>query len=121
MSGETRVNEATAATAVLELHDVDGLLDELGSVGVVRRLVRLGFAPAGVGGLERERGRLLETVDRRWAQHYLRARQRYGRAVVRVRERVCVGCFITLPTSASPGPGEVLTVCESCGRILYWG
>lgn len=117
MSAETMASEATA---VLDLHDVDGLLDELGAEGVTRKLGRLGFFPGGAPALERERGVLLERVGRRWAQHYLRARQRYGRAVVRVRERVCVGCFITLPTSASPGPGEVLTVCESCGRILYW-
>ena len=37
-----------------------------------------------------------------------------------MRERVCLGCFVTLPTSASPGVGESLTLCESCGRILYW-
>jgi predicted nucleic acid-binding Zn-ribbon protein len=106
---------------VLDLHDVDGLLDELRDDGVRQRLRRMGFAPGGMQALEQDRARLLDAMERRWAQHYLRARQRYGRAVVRVRDRVCVGCFITLPTSASPGPGEVLTVCESCGRILYWG
>jgi predicted nucleic acid-binding Zn-ribbon protein len=106
---------------VLDLHDVDGLLAELGTAGVVRRLARAGFTPGGLPALERERSRLLDALDRRWSQHYLRAARRYGRAVVRVRERVCLGCFITLPTSAAPGAGEVLTVCESCGRILYWG
>lgn len=106
---------------MLELHEVDGLGDELESPEGRRRLTRLGFAPGTAESLARERERLLEAMGRRWAQHYRRARQRYGRAVVRVRERVCVGCFITLSTSASPGPGEVLTVCESCGRILYWG
>jgi len=118
MKGSAAVDEATL---VLELLDVDGLLDELSTDAVRQRLRRAGFAPGPVEPLERERARLLDSVGRRWSQHYLRARQRYGRAVVRVRERVCVGCFITLPTSASPGPGEVLTVCESCGRILYWG
>lgn len=107
--------------AVLDLDELDGLIGELGSPEVVRRLTRLGFVPAGLADLERERGRLTEGLERRWAQHYLRARQRYGRGVVRVRERVCLGCFITLPTSAAPGPGERLTVCEACGRILYWG
>ena len=104
---------------VLELQDLDLLLDELGSAAMQRRLARLGFAvPA--HGPERERAQVMESLERRWAQHYERAHQRYGRAVVRVRERVCLGCFITLPTSASPGPGEWLTVCESCGRILCW-
>ena len=105
--------------AVLELQDLDLLLEELGADASRRRLARLGFAPAKPP-TERERARLLEALDRRWLQHYERAHQRYGRAVVRVRERVCLGCFITLPTSAAPGAGEWLTVCESCGRILCW-
>jgi hypothetical protein len=35
----------------------------------------------------------------------------------------CLGCFVTLPTSVQPRPGETdsLGLCESCGRILYWG
>jgi len=105
--------------SVLALQDLDLLLEEMSSRVSVGRLMRLGFAPAD-GTLAHERAVVVERLDRRWAQHYERAHQRYGRAVVRVRERVCLGCFVTLPTSAAPGSGEWLTVCESCGRILYW-
>jgi predicted nucleic acid-binding Zn-ribbon protein len=31
-----------------------------------------------------------------------------------------MGCFITLPTSSTPETHDTLTLCESCGRILYW-
>lgn len=106
---------------VLALQDLDLLLDELASPGAPARLRRLGFGPPDTGGLSRQRSRMVSGLDRRWLAHYERARQRYGRAVVAVRGRVCLGCFVTLPTSASPGEGETLTVCESCGRILYWG
>jgi predicted nucleic acid-binding Zn-ribbon protein len=111
----------TGPDAVLDLQDLDLMLEELESAAAQRRLARLGFASVPAAGAPRaERERMMETLERRWAQHYDRAHQRYGRAVVRVRERVCLGCHITLPTSAAPGSGEWLTVCESCGRILCW-
>ncbi len=106
--------------ALLELHDLDLQLSEARAPAAVARLRKLGFEPSEAGALERARHRLVAVTDRRWVQHYERALQRYGRAVVGVRERVCLGCFVTLPTSAAPGAGESLTLCESCGRILYW-
>ena len=106
--------------ALLDLHDVDLQLAEARHPATLARLKKLGFEPTDVTGLERTRQRLLAGVERRWIQHYERALQRYGRGVVGVRGRVCLGCFVTLPTSASPGVGEFLTLCESCGRILYW-
>ena len=36
-----------------------------------------------------------------------------------IRDRVCQGCFITLPTAALPGPDAPM-MCESCGRVLCW-
>ena len=107
-------------TGLLELHDLDLQLGEARQPEAGPRLRKLGFEPAEPAVLERARHRLLAGIDRRWVQHYERALQRYGRAVVGVRERVCLGCFVTLPTSAAPRTGESLTLCESCGRILYW-
>ena len=107
-------------SALLELHDLDLLLAEARHPAHGTRPKKLGFEPAEHASLERARARLLASVERRWVQHYERALQRYGRAVVGMRERVCLGCFVTLPTSAAPGAGESLTLCESCGRILYW-
>jgi hypothetical protein len=95
--------------ALLELHDLDLQLAEARHPATVAKLRKLGFEPTDPAPLER-----------RWVQHYERALQRYGRGVVGMRERVCLGCRVTLPTSAAPGVGESLTLCESCGRILYW-
>lgn len=105
---------------LLELHDLDLLLSEAHHEPTLAKLRKLGYAPAPAAPLERVRQRLVAGLDRRWVQHYERALQRYGRAVVGMRERVCLGCFVTLPTSAAPGAGESLTLCESCGRILCW-
>lgn len=108
------------ATAVLQLHDVDLMLSELRNPKVTGRLKKLGFELGSAAPLEKTRTRLLGQIGRRWLNHYERALRRYGRAVAVVRDRVCLGCRITLPTSASPSGDEAMTLCESCGRILYW-
>jgi predicted nucleic acid-binding Zn-ribbon protein len=64
---------------------------------------------------------MVDAVDRRLLSVYERARLRYGRGLATVRDRVCTGCYVTLPTSASPREGGAsLRPCESCGRLLYW-
>lgn len=110
----------TDVGAILRLHDLDVLLAEVQNPRHVGRLRKLGFEVGAVAPLERTRQKLLAAVDLRWLNHYERAQRRYGRGIAVVRGRVCQGCFITLPTSASPNADEILTLCESCGRILYW-
>jgi len=112
------VNETRA---LLQLQDLDLLIGEFGSVETRGRLGRIGLSVGDARPLQRQRQRCFESLDRRWQRLYERASLRYGRGVVAVRDRVCQGCRITLPTSASPGPGESLTLCENCGRILFWG
>lgn len=110
-----------AVQAVLELHDLDQLLLLVHDAATATRLKRMGYALDGVAALARERDRLVAAVDRRWLGWYDRSLGRYGRGVTHVRERVCQGCFVQLPTSAAPPPGEAhLHLCESCGRLLYW-
>ena len=108
------------AAAVLQLHDLDLLMGEVRNPKTVKRLEKLGYQFGVSASLDRTRAKLLAQIDRRWLNHYERALRRYGRAVAVVRDRVCLGCFITLPTSAAPNADESLTLCESCGRILYW-
>ena len=74
--------------------------------------------PAGLPAAERARARLDLRLEPRWADVYERAQRRYGRAVVAVRDRVCQGSFITLPTSAAASR-DSLSMCEACGRILF--
>ena len=109
------------AHALLELHDLDQLLELVRDTACRARLERLGFTFEGLPLLERERTRLASAVDRRWVTTYERSLVRYGRGIHVVRERVCQGCFVTLPTSASPPAGESgIHLCENCGRLLYW-
>ena len=104
---------------MVSLHDLDLLLEEARSGGARQRTSSLGFGLAGLAALERARARLHARLEGRWAHAYERAQRRYGRGVVAVRDRVCQGCFITLPTCAVASR-DSLAVCESCGRILFW-
>ncbi len=111
----------SAARAVLELQDLDQLLELARDPESRAILERAGFTFEGAPALERDRAKLFTSLDRRWASLYERSLLRYGRGLTLVRERVCQGCFVTLPTSAAPPPGEGgLHLCESCGRLLYW-
>lgn len=107
--------------AVLELYDLDLLFEMARQPEGVARLRRAGFSLDGEKALERERLRLTGLIERRWLSLYERSSGRYGQGVTLVRNRVCQGCFMTLPTSSAPAPGEgLLHLCESCGRLLYW-
>lgn len=106
---------------VLELHELDELLVQLRLEAQAPRWRRLGYAVGSAVVLERERERLAAAVERRWLGLYERSRRRYGHGLSGVRERVCLGCHVTLPTSAAPPPGEAqLQLCQGCGRLLLW-
>lgn len=105
----------------LELHELDQLLVQAGDPLRAARWRGMGFTVATPAVLVRERERLAETLDRRWLSLYERSLGRYGRGLSGIRQRVCLGCHLTLPTSAAPPPGEAhLHLCEGCGRLLLW-
>jgi predicted nucleic acid-binding Zn-ribbon protein len=119
MSQQARTSQTQA---LLRLHDLDMLLKDARDDASQAALKKMGFTLSNVEQLERARDELAATVERRWLMLYDRLLRRYGRAVVPVKDRVCLGCFVTLPTSALPPPADsdAVSVCESCGRILYW-
>lgn len=104
---------------LLELHDLD-LMIRLAERPAAERMRRMGYSALDAERLTRRRDRLAARIDTRWIGPYERAQGRYGRGLVAVRDRVCLGCFITLPTSATPEEADTLTLCEACGRVLYW-
>ena len=118
-----------ALAGLVMLGDVDLLLEELEDAASRQRLRKLGFALEGLPRLGAARERVAGTVERRWLVAYERARQRYGRGITAVRDRVCLGCFVTMPTAAARPAMDADTpelsgapgLCASCGRILYWG
>jgi hypothetical protein len=110
------------AARLVHLSDVDQLIGEAHDRDGRSRLAKLGFDLDGLARIEAARERIAEGVERRWMLLYERARRRYGRGMAAVRERVCQGCFVTLPTAAGSRPeADTLAMCESCGRLLYKG
>jgi predicted nucleic acid-binding Zn-ribbon protein len=112
----------TQTQALVRLHDLDMLLKDARDAQSQAALRKMGFKMEGMEALERARAELAATIERRWLVLYERVFRRHGRAVVPVKDRVCLGCFVTLPTSALPPPADsdAVSVCESCSRILYW-
>ena len=105
----------------LELHELDQLIAQAGDPARAARSRAMGFTLTPAPALVREREKLAESLDRRWLSLYERSLGRYGRGLSGIRQRVCLGCHLTLPTSAAPVPGEAhLHLCEGCGRLLLW-
>jgi predicted nucleic acid-binding Zn-ribbon protein len=113
---------------LVQLGDLDLLAHELEGSSSRQRLRKLGFSLDGIPRLAAVREKVARAIDPRWMTAYERARHRYGRGIAAVRERVCLGCFVTLPTSAARPSGETEGgevigtpgVCASCARVLYW-
>lgn len=83
---------------------------------------RLGFRIEKLDELLETRETFAAQVDPADLAIYERLAKRYDyvSAVVPVRDKNCLGCFMDLPTSAVHEPDQGLMRCENCGRILYW-
>ncbi len=107
---------------LVALQDLDLMIREAHDPEASSEEENLGFSLKNLETLQTTRGKLAEQIGPRWLNLYERVSKRYGRAVVPVEDRVCLGCFVTLPTSTAPKKLEDsdLQICENCGRILYW-
>jgi hypothetical protein len=67
------------------------------------------------------REKLAARIEPRWLRVYERLRAKYGRSVVPVENRTCLGCFQSVPPSffSEVTADQPVKVCENCGRILY--
>ena len=108
-----------AMTVLVLLQDLDLLLREATDPKQAEESERMGFAVKGVEEVRVARETLAATVEPRVLRQYEAASKRYaGRAIVPLKNRICLGCSGLLPTGASRDPHLILT-CQSCGRILY--
>jgi predicted nucleic acid-binding Zn-ribbon protein len=107
--------------ALIALQDLDLLIREVRDPALATREESLGFPLANIERLEQSREKLIRQIDAKLLQTYERISRRFVRAVVPVDGRVCLGCFMGLPTASArktPDPA-VIENCENCGRILY--
>lgn len=71
-----------------------------------------------------DRDQLRSQLDAAVLRQYDRLRStRGGVAVAEVRQRICLGCRVTLTAAYEQRlrQGTALVTCQSCGRILYLG
>jgi predicted nucleic acid-binding Zn-ribbon protein len=107
---------------LFRLQDLDIMIREAQDPDLKSSEEKMGFRVPAMEKLLAARARLAERIAPQDLRLYERISRRHSHAIVPVADRICLGCHMTLPTSAvslRTNPDHVLT-CESCGRILYW-
>ncbi len=104
------------------LQDLDTLIKETRDEARRTELESLGFTMDNIEPLVTARGTLLAKIDPRWQRIYERLAEKYGRAVVPVVDKICLGCFQGVPPKffSEVDADRPVKVCENCGRILYF-
>jgi predicted nucleic acid-binding Zn-ribbon protein len=104
------------------LQDLELMIRETEDVSAKEREEGMGFIMKGLEKLHSARDKWRNQVDSRDLRLFDRIVKRHPRAIVPVEDRICLGCYMALPTSVSPPSGDQdrLLTCENCGRILYW-
>lgn len=114
------MNEVLQRLVILQ--DLDEMISESENAEILSKQEEMGFEIKGLEKLKEARQELMGKIPTDVLNHYKRVRERYGRAIAPVRKNICLGCFITIPTSISSREmgNQVLRNCENCGRFLYW-
>ena len=102
--------------ALITLQDIDLMIEESNEVE------KLGFSITGCSELEKAREEIASRIKKPLLFRYERLRAKLKRAIVPVKNDICLGCFLRQPTSiGAKGREETeLFTCENCGRMLYW-
>jgi len=107
---------------LFRLQDLDIMIREAQDPETKSAEEKIGFRLSALDGLLAARARLAEKIHPADLRLYERIARRHSHAIVPVDGRICLGCYMALPTSAvslTTDPDHIRT-CESCGRILYW-
>ena len=102
--------------ALVTLQDIDLMIEETNDVE------KLGFTITGRSELENARHEIASSIKKPLLFRYERLRAKLKRAIVPVKNDVCLGCFLHQPTSIGAKGREDIEIftCENCGRMLYW-
>lgn len=103
---------------LIMLQDLDLLIHEMDQ-GAANREKEMGFSLEQHDQLVKAREGLAKKVDARLRSHYDKLHERYRRAIVPVKNNVCLACFLKQPTQYSTEQMEEIRTCENCSRILY--
>lgn len=106
---------------LVSLQDLDTLIRETQDEARRAELEKLGFSMDNIEPLKAAREKLVGKIDPRYLRVFERLSAKYGRAVVPVENKTCLGCFQSVPPSffSEITADRPVKVCENCGRILY--
>ncbi len=104
------------------LQDLELMIREAKDERSKRQEEEMGFIMLGLEKLQSASEKLRAQIDPRDLRLFDRIVKRHPRAIVPVEDRICLGCYMAMPTSVNPATAdpERLLTCENCGRILYW-
>lgn len=101
------------------LQDLDLMISELSDSTTANQEKKLGFHLKQLDALQKARADLAAAIDGKLMAHYNKLHERYKRAVVPVKNNVCLACFLKQPTQYSTEQMEEIRNCDHCSRILY--
>lgn len=101
---------------LVALQDLDMMLKDIEDVKA------LGFEAEGIEKLQEAREQLIQKIKKPLLSTYNKLQTRYKRSIVPVKDDVCLGCFMRIPTQliTRGRSDQDVILCEGCGRILYW-
>lgn len=101
---------------LVALQDLDIMIKDIEDVK------QIGFEVEGKEKLQEARNELISKITKPLLSNYEKLKARYKRAIVPVKDDVCLGCFMRIPTSlfTRGRSDQQVILCEGCGRILYW-
>jgi predicted nucleic acid-binding Zn-ribbon protein len=101
---------------LVALQDLDMIIKDIEDVKA------LGFHAEGIENLQEARAELIQKIKKPLLSTYNKLQGRYKRSIVPVKNDVCLGCFMRIPTQliTRGRSDQDVILCEGCGRILYW-
>jgi len=104
---------------LIMLQDLDLMMKEMTDSKTASQMSRIGFEVNAGENLAEARADLAGKVDPEMLVIYQRLMQRFQRAIVPVRNNICLACFVKLPTKYV-ATDEKIHRCNHCNRFLYF-
>ncbi|HZI95139.1 MAG TPA: hypothetical protein VFE84_12905 [Patescibacteria group bacterium] len=105
--------------SMIMLQDLDLMIKEVSDQKTAIQMSRIGFEVNAVDNLHEARQELANKIDPGLLSTYSRLMEKHQRAIVPVRNNVCLGCFLKQPTKYS-ATDEKIRSCNHCNRFLYF-
>ena len=104
---------------LIMLQDLDLMNKEMSDQKTASQMSRIGFEVNPVESLKEARAELARKINPDHLTTYERLMSRYARAIVPVRNSICLACFLKQPTKYNAAD-QIVRLCSQCNRFLYF-